>query len=172
MVALVQGDGVPPTEARGFCDWLTAKSQAGDLSGCSFSVLALGDRCRAPPSCSQECVSFRLHVSWMRGEASNAAAWQEVSGTAGAQCRPQHVLERRTRHRYARLLQPPRNAHSSGCAHRRHTRGKSIRQGVPIPLAARTATARPPTDTATVLPAAAPDLWVTDEGWQPCRLGG
>jgi hypothetical protein len=37
-----QGDGVPPTEARDFCDWLTAGTP-GDLSHLRYSVLALGD---------------------------------------------------------------------------------------------------------------------------------
>ncbi len=38
-----QGDGVPPTEARGFCEWLFA-GKAGDLSGLKFAVCALGDK--------------------------------------------------------------------------------------------------------------------------------
>ncbi|KAL6745889.1 sulfite reductase [Haematococcus lacustris] len=38
-----QGDGVPPTEAREFCDWLVA-GKAGRLPGLHFSVCALGDR--------------------------------------------------------------------------------------------------------------------------------
>lgn len=39
----VQGDGVPPTEAREFCDWLFA-GKAGPLQHLHFSVCALGDR--------------------------------------------------------------------------------------------------------------------------------
>ena len=39
-----QGDGVPPTEARDFCEWLFA-GKAGSLSHLSYSVCALGDRC-------------------------------------------------------------------------------------------------------------------------------
>ena len=38
----MQGDGVPPSEARDFCDWL-----AGDVSAMTsthFAVCALGDR--------------------------------------------------------------------------------------------------------------------------------
>jgi len=38
-----QGDGVPPTEAREFCDWLTG-GKAGRLDHLAFSVCALGDR--------------------------------------------------------------------------------------------------------------------------------
>ena len=37
-----QGDGVPPSEAREFCDWLAGGS-APKLAGLSFSVCALGD---------------------------------------------------------------------------------------------------------------------------------
>ncbi|WIA38912.1 hypothetical protein OEZ86_005065 [Tetradesmus obliquus] len=37
-----QGDGVPPTEAREFCEWLTA-GKAGPLPGLPYSVCALGD---------------------------------------------------------------------------------------------------------------------------------
>lgn len=40
--ALLQGDGVPPTEAREFCDWMTG-GKAGALSNLSYSVCALGD---------------------------------------------------------------------------------------------------------------------------------
>lgn len=39
----LQGDGVPPTEAREFCDWLSS-SGAPRLSGLPFSVCALGDK--------------------------------------------------------------------------------------------------------------------------------
>ena len=39
-----QGDGVPPTEARDFCEWLFA-GKAGGLDHLSYSVCALGDRC-------------------------------------------------------------------------------------------------------------------------------
>ncbi|MEW5309841.1 MAG: hypothetical protein WDW38_001692 [Sanguina aurantia] len=42
-VCSTQGDGVPPTEARDFCQWLFA-GKAGDLSSLNFSVCALGDR--------------------------------------------------------------------------------------------------------------------------------
>jgi len=38
-----QGDGVPPNEAREFCDWLFA-GKAGSLPSLSYSVCALGDR--------------------------------------------------------------------------------------------------------------------------------
>jgi hypothetical protein len=38
----MQGDGVPPTEAREFCDWLTG-GKAGQLPGLSYAVCALGD---------------------------------------------------------------------------------------------------------------------------------
>ncbi|KAG2499912.1 hypothetical protein HYH03_002200 [Edaphochlamys debaryana] len=38
-----QGDGVPPTEARDFCEWLFA-GKAGSLAHLSFSVCALGDQ--------------------------------------------------------------------------------------------------------------------------------
>jgi sulfite reductase (NADPH) flavoprotein alpha-component len=38
----LQGDGVPPTEARDFCEWLTA-GKAGPLAGLPYSVCALGD---------------------------------------------------------------------------------------------------------------------------------
>ena len=43
VVASTQGDGVPPTEAHQFCDWL-ASPAAPQLAGVSFSVCALGDR--------------------------------------------------------------------------------------------------------------------------------
>ena len=39
----IQGDGVPPAEARDFCDWLQSDAPAGMNETC-FSVLALGDR--------------------------------------------------------------------------------------------------------------------------------
>ncbi len=39
----LQGDGVPPTEAREFCDWL-GSSAAPRLGGLPFSVCALGDK--------------------------------------------------------------------------------------------------------------------------------
>ena len=38
----VQGDGVPPSEAREFCDWLSGTS-APKLEHTAFSVCALGD---------------------------------------------------------------------------------------------------------------------------------
>lgn len=39
---LLQGDGVPPTEARDFCEWLfTGKAQP--LGHLQYSVCALGD---------------------------------------------------------------------------------------------------------------------------------
>lgn len=41
---MAQGDGVPPAEAREFCDWLQSAA-APRLEGNHFSVLALGDRC-------------------------------------------------------------------------------------------------------------------------------
>lgn len=45
IVCSTQGDGVPPAEARGFCDWLDSSAlQDGALSEVSFSVCALGDR--------------------------------------------------------------------------------------------------------------------------------
>lgn len=37
-----QGDGVPPSEAREFCDWLSGSS-APKLPSTAFSVCALGD---------------------------------------------------------------------------------------------------------------------------------
>lgn len=40
----LQGDGVPPNEARDFCEWLFA-GKAGSLGHLSYSVCALGDRC-------------------------------------------------------------------------------------------------------------------------------
>lgn len=43
MVCSTQGDGVPPTEARDFCEWLMER-KAGDLSHLKYSVCALGDR--------------------------------------------------------------------------------------------------------------------------------
>lgn len=42
LVCSTQGDGVPPTEAREFCDWLTG-GKAGALPKLHYSVLALGD---------------------------------------------------------------------------------------------------------------------------------
>ncbi len=42
----MQGDGVPPAEAREFCDWLQSEAPAR-MDGTCFAVLALGDR-RAP----------------------------------------------------------------------------------------------------------------------------
>ena len=41
--AAAQGDGVPPAEAREFCDWLHSEAPGG-MAGVCFSVLALGDR--------------------------------------------------------------------------------------------------------------------------------
>ncbi len=38
-----QGDGVPPTEAREFCEWLCA-GKAGNLGHLHFGVCALGDK--------------------------------------------------------------------------------------------------------------------------------
>jgi len=43
MVCSTQGDGVPPTESREFCDWVFAQG-AGALPNLHYSVLALGDR--------------------------------------------------------------------------------------------------------------------------------
>lgn len=43
VVCSTQGDGVPPTEARDFCDWL-AGGAAPQLDGLPFSVCALGDK--------------------------------------------------------------------------------------------------------------------------------
>lgn len=43
VVCSTHGDGVPPSEARGFVDWLHAS--APRLEGLRFSVCALGDRC-------------------------------------------------------------------------------------------------------------------------------
>ena len=43
-VCSTQGDGVPPYEARTFCEWLFDGSEIGDLSQTCFSVCALGDR--------------------------------------------------------------------------------------------------------------------------------
>ena len=44
VVCSTQGDGVPPGEAREFCDWL-GSAAAPALAGLHFSVCALGDRC-------------------------------------------------------------------------------------------------------------------------------
>jgi sulfite reductase (NADPH) flavoprotein alpha-component len=44
MVCSTQGDGVPPTEAREFCDWLTGGKAAPLPPTLAFSVCALGDR--------------------------------------------------------------------------------------------------------------------------------
>lgn len=38
-----QGDGVPPTEPRDFCEWLMA-GKAGSLPHLHYSVCALGDK--------------------------------------------------------------------------------------------------------------------------------
>lgn len=43
VVCSTQGDGVPPTEARDFCDWL-GSSAAPHLPNSSYAVCALGDR--------------------------------------------------------------------------------------------------------------------------------
>eukprot|EP00887_Chlorella_sp_A99_P003434 scaffold7.g3434.t1 len=43
VVCSTQGDGVPPTEAREFCDWL-GSGAAPALDGLPFAVCALGDR--------------------------------------------------------------------------------------------------------------------------------
>ena len=44
LVCSTQGDGVPPTEAREFCDWLSGP-EAPQLGGSvAFSVCALGDK--------------------------------------------------------------------------------------------------------------------------------
>ncbi|EIE23365.1 hypothetical protein COCSUDRAFT_36399 [Coccomyxa subellipsoidea C-169] len=42
VVCSTQGDGVPPSEAREFCDWLAGAS-AAKVAGLNFSVCALGD---------------------------------------------------------------------------------------------------------------------------------
>lgn len=39
----LQGDGVPPTEAREFCEWLFA-GKCGKLPNLHYSVCALGDK--------------------------------------------------------------------------------------------------------------------------------
>ena len=44
----MQGDGVPPSEARDFCDWLSGDA-APQLPGLGFSVCALGDTCGPNP---------------------------------------------------------------------------------------------------------------------------
>eukprot|EP00798_Chlamydomonas_sp_ICE-L_P023032 gene23032-30226_t len=43
VVCSTQGDGVPPTEARPFCEWLFA-GNSGPLANLNFSVCALGDK--------------------------------------------------------------------------------------------------------------------------------
>lgn len=43
MACSTQGDGVPPTEAREFCEWLFA-GKAGNLGHLHFGVCALGDK--------------------------------------------------------------------------------------------------------------------------------
>lgn len=43
MACSTQGDGVPPTEARDFCEWLF-NGKAPSLAHLQFSVCALGDR--------------------------------------------------------------------------------------------------------------------------------
>ncbi|KAK9905499.1 hypothetical protein WJX75_000993 [Coccomyxa subellipsoidea] len=42
VVCSTQGDGVPPSEAREFCDWLAGPA-APKLAGLNFSICALGD---------------------------------------------------------------------------------------------------------------------------------
>jgi sulfite reductase (NADPH) flavoprotein alpha-component len=48
IVCSTQGDGVPPGEARDFCDWLHSPAAAaggpGALGALRYSVCALGDR--------------------------------------------------------------------------------------------------------------------------------
>ena len=43
VVCSTQGDGVPPSDARDFCDWLSSPG-APPLAGLPFSVCALGDK--------------------------------------------------------------------------------------------------------------------------------
>jgi sulfite reductase (NADPH) flavoprotein alpha-component len=43
VVCSTQGDGVPPSEAREFCEWLFS-GKAGPLAHMAYSVCALGDR--------------------------------------------------------------------------------------------------------------------------------
>ena len=46
VVCSTQGDGVPPAEARDFCEWLhsAAPAAGGPLAGLAYSVCALGDK--------------------------------------------------------------------------------------------------------------------------------
>lgn len=65
VVCSTQGDGVPPTEARDFCDWL-ASGAAPQLGGAvHFSVCALGDR-RVGWVQLRAWGLHRLALSWLR----------------------------------------------------------------------------------------------------------
>ena len=50
-ICSTQGDGVPPYEARAFCEWLFDGASVGDLSALRFSVCALGDKCTVLIGC-------------------------------------------------------------------------------------------------------------------------
>lgn len=69
----VQGDGVPPSEARGFCDWLES-GEAPLLPGTSYSVCALGD-------------TYGTHIS------IQACLFQSATPTdAASNCTVLHIL--------------------------------------------------------------------------------
>ncbi|BDA47196.1 Sulfite reductase [NADPH] flavoprotein alpha-component [Coccomyxa sp. Obi] len=61
VVCSTQGDGVPPSEAREFCDWL-AGSAAPKVAGLSFSVCALGDTSYTHFSACGKAVDARLEA--------------------------------------------------------------------------------------------------------------
>ncbi|GAX76992.1 hypothetical protein CEUSTIGMA_g4439.t1 [Chlamydomonas eustigma] len=69
-----QGDGVPPTEARDFCEWLFA-GKAGDLSHLHYSVCALGDK-----SYTHFCkCGISIDESFSKSGAKRVAARQDVN---------------------------------------------------------------------------------------------
>eukprot|EP00210_Caulerpa_lentillifera_P002610 g2498.t1 len=65
MICSTQGDGVPPYEAREFCEWVFEGSM-GDLSSTAFSICALGDKsymhfCRCGMKLRSSLISSGAH---------------------------------------------------------------------------------------------------------------
>jgi len=61
VVCSTQGDGVPPAEAREFCDWLASSAVPDEaLKGVNFSVCALGDRSYEHYCACGKAVDLRL----------------------------------------------------------------------------------------------------------------
>ncbi|KDD74152.1 hypothetical protein H632_c1527p0 [Helicosporidium sp. ATCC 50920] len=86
VVVSTQGDGVPPADARAFCDWLAAQTESGSLNLAStpVSVCGLGDSayanfCRCGKTVEAALVACGAPVLAARQEV-NREDWRAVDG--------------------------------------------------------------------------------------------